>query len=236
MKKGKRILSIVFSLVFICVQFSSVYASSIYLDPLKVYKDRLMELNEELGTNYAICSDGTLSDKELEEFYQKMSMAEFDEYIYSLYQLDMENPVQEMTEDKVMEQFGTLDLASLNSAKEMEEESACSDFTTYDSSKKQKYYYTGFKPHCFTVDFATGVNSNGKKCYTGIRGMSYYSAAYPYYTIEGYAGSFKKNYRQANIAFQSFKYLSPGLIDTGIHYLDCIFKIYGVHVYASTTV
>lgn len=225
MKKVKRISSIIFSLIFICIPLSFVYASSISSDPLKVYKDRLIGLNEELGTNYAICSDGTLSDKELTEFYQKMSMTEFDEYIDSLHQLDMENPVQEMTEDKVMKRFGTLDLASLNSAEEMEEESACSDFTAYDSTKEQKYYYTGFKPYCFTVEFFTGVNSNSKECYTGIKGVSYYRKAYPYYTIEGYAGSFKKNYRQANITFQSLKYLSPGLKDTGIHYLNGTFKI-----------
>lgn len=92
MKKIKRhILTgfLVFALILTSV---SVAFASDDVD-LNLYRNRLEEINAELGTSYKIPDKEeikvtNMTYEELQQFYGEMSLEEFDQYIY---QLDSEN-------------------------------------------------------------------------------------------------------------------------------------------------
>lgn len=248
MKRIKKILSIFFSTVLLCTQSTVIGASTFNTDaadpdPLKIYKERLLGLNGELGTDYVIRSDGTLSYEEMVRFYQDMSIKEFDRYIYSLHRSDLAHPVPEIPEEKAIEQYKNMEI--YGSYEEIEETEAFGEETEafgiggetpYAAAtlKRQKFFYEGWEPRYFKVVFTLGTNVNGRKCYTGIKGMKYHSKTYPFYTIEGYGISFSKYYRKADLAFRSYRFLSPGLMDAHIYHLFCTFKVNGGAVYATT--
>ncbi len=62
-------------------------------DDLSVYRERLEEFNETHNTNYIIPDEPLEGNHESQiEFLTSMTLKEFDEYILSLYQLDLANP------------------------------------------------------------------------------------------------------------------------------------------------
>lgn len=114
MKNIKKTLSIFFSTVLLCTQSTVIGAPTFNTDtadpdPLKIYRERSIGSNGELGTDHVIHSDGTLSYEEMVRFYQDMSIEEFDGYIYSLYRSDLEYPVPKIPEEKIIEQYGSLE-------------------------------------------------------------------------------------------------------------------------------
>lgn len=206
-------------MALILCEFSFVGATS--SDPLKIYKERLTELNEELGTSYAIVSDGSMSDEEVVEFYKSMSMSEFDDYIYSLNQLDIQSSDGE-DEDVEFE------------VSEEEIETEDSEISTYASTQVQRYYYLGYEPNAFIYKWSIGRNSNNKKCYNYVTWSSCTgrdTGVYPSFDLIGTSNSYTHNYRRAHMSASYYKYLSATLMDTAIHTRKFVFRINGGDVY-----
>ena len=74
-----------------------VQAYSSSSDHLAKYQKRLDELNHILETGYALLPDRNISDEEMTGFLQGMTISEFDDYIYSLHDSDMEFKKNELS-------------------------------------------------------------------------------------------------------------------------------------------
>ena len=59
-------------------------------DPLIVYRKRLSELNNIFNTQYTLPSDDDVSYEKMVNFYLKMSISQFDDYIRSLSSVPLE--------------------------------------------------------------------------------------------------------------------------------------------------
>ena len=101
MKGFKNVIGIFISitLIFFSILPAQAYSSS--SDHLAKYQKRLDELNYILETGYALFPDRNISDEEMTGFLQGMSISEFDDYIYSLHDLDMEFKKNELTYSKI---------------------------------------------------------------------------------------------------------------------------------------
>ena len=97
MKGFKNVIGIFISitLIFFSILPAQAYSSS--SDHLAKYQKRLDELNHILETGYALLPDRNISDEEMTGFLQGMSISEFDDYIYSLHDLDMEFKKNELS-------------------------------------------------------------------------------------------------------------------------------------------
>lgn len=96
MQGFKNIKGIFISMTLIFFQIFSVQAGS-SSSPLAKYQKRLDELNHTLKTDYALLPDKNVSYEEMTAFYQNMSIAEFEDYIYSLHDSDMEFKKNELS-------------------------------------------------------------------------------------------------------------------------------------------
>ena len=97
MKGFKNVIGIFISitLIFFSILPAQAYSSS--SDHLAKYQKRLDELNHILETGYALLPDRNISDEEMTGFLQGMSISEFDDYIYSLHDSDMEFKKNELS-------------------------------------------------------------------------------------------------------------------------------------------
>ena len=82
----KKLLSTLLLTGIILFGSSAAYAQNASSDPLQPYKDRLEELNTELGTDLAIVAPENGSMEDAINFYTSMSMDEFDSYVKNAYE------------------------------------------------------------------------------------------------------------------------------------------------------
>ena len=214
MQGFKNIKGIFISMTLIFFQIFSVQAGS-SSSPLAKYQKRLDELNHTLKTDYALLPDKNVSYEEMTSFYQNMSIAEFEDYIYSLHDSDMEFKKNEMS---ITRQEIEIPNHSLKN-------------TESDNRRIQKFYYS--TDNYLYVDFKIKKDSNGKKLYDEVKKAGERHNSYPAYEVHGYSYTPCGNVEQAAITFTCTKYLSPYLTDTGNYHLSCIFKAGDGHVRAS---
>lgn len=152
MQKIKRhILTwfLVFALILTSV---SVAFASDDVD-LNLYRNRLEEINAELGTSYKIPDKEEIkvtgmTYEELQQFYGEMSLEEFDQYIY---QLDSENDRTKVIDVSVGSQISNPGIAP-----------AATDSTQY-------YYYSSSNSNYLAV-FTKIVQSGGITYYNSVTG------------------------------------------------------------------
>ncbi len=215
MREFKNVIGIFISITLIFFPILPVQAYSSSSDHLAKYQKRLDELNHILETDYALLPDKKVSDEEMTGFLQGMSISEFDDYIYSLYDSDMGFKKNELsiTRQKV-------DIPN-NSVKN----------TKSDDRQIQRFYYS--TDNYLYVAFRIKKDSNGKKLYDGVEKAGQRNNTYPAYEVYDYSYTPYKSAEQAAITFNCTKRLSPYLADTGSYHLSCIFKAGEGHVGAS---
>ena len=146
-----------------------VQAYSSSSDHLAKYQKRLDELNHILETGYALLPDRNISDEEMTGFLQGMTISEFDDYIYSLHDSDMEFKKNEMS---ITRQEIEIPNHSLKN-------------TESDNRRIQKFHYS--TDNYLYVDFKIKKDSNGKKLYDEVKKAGERHNSYPAYEVHGYS-------------------------------------------------
>jgi hypothetical protein len=206
-------------------------------DPLIVYRKRLSELNNIFNTQYTLPSDDDVSYEKMVNFYLKMSISQFDDYIRSLHQVDMKSK-REMSNSIQSE----ITIENNLTDKEVFGDGT-SGITTYAAQesgiKRHRLYYRpvyGGKDNFLFARFYVGKNSKGKKAYTGLEKTGSKIYSYPAYKNikKDFVYVFTNNNRKVICGFLCHRYISQYVMDATIYKITCTFAINGGHIHADT--
>lgn len=188
-KKIKSIAALVMAGVLILGQNSFAYAKE-EVNNLTPYQERLILLNDELGTDYVLSPTGDTTYDEMVTFYTNMSLDEFEEYIRDAY-------VAEQAFDKVVAQ-----------ETEMRKDD---DAVGYSTLEKQKYFYASNANYLYINAYTTTVS--GSTIYTGdISSAGSSISSYPAYKANSYSSSFSDDKKTVDISYSCVKCVSQNLI------------------------
>lgn len=175
-------------------------------DPLAVYKVRLLELNEEYGTDLGIPNEtATGGDySEIVDFYSKMTLEEFDEYMLSI----IDDSIYSSDDESIKTDNTDVGIAPAS------------------YSKTQFCYYNSSNKNALTVN-SNIQYSDGYDRYTSINSVSSSVVSYPAYKPYGYTYSFSNEYREMTVNFKVYNYYSSvAYISTPVT-ISAIFKATG---------
>lgn len=175
------------------------------------YEQRLQGINEQLGTQYKIPNaqeseaiGGNYQD--VVDFYTALSMEEFEQYIYQMYEMDKNDSSEDF--QKITMEAPAVEPRGI---------------------EQQNYYYSSSSNYLFIK--ANVITVSGVKYYNSVQ--SYGSSAaysYPYYKPMGFSYTPLADSRQLKCSFRCSKYLSSNLIDTAVHTLTVTFTAGGGNV------
>lgn len=214
MRRIKRSL-----IAFLCISTLLVFSSSFVTaetDSIQLYKDKLEEINTELGTNYRIpdADEVTVTGKtyaELEAFYQAMDLKEFENYIHELH---AEN-----------DQTRVIDI--------VQPMGPTSEITPSASDSIQYYYYSSSNNNYLAL-YTKVIISGGVTYYNSVTGYGYNSPArgYPYYVPFNMSYSVSSDSRKLTCSYSCAKYISQYIIDNINYTLRVTFTAGGGSLYA----
>lgn len=200
LKKHKLVVALVLVGLFIFRQNSLAYANQ-GVDSLAPYQERLILLNNELGTNYILSPTGDNTYDEMVIFYTNMTLDEFEKYIRDAYAAVQ--AFDEVVEQKICMQKNT-------------------PLICYSTLEKQKYYYASNDNYLYIDAYIE--TANGHKVYTGeINSAGYAIASYPAYKVNSYTSSFSNDKRTVDICYSCIKYASQNLIYNTTYTINVIY-------------
>lgn len=199
----RRLTNVVTIICALILAFSSAVSASAATeaDTLKMYNEKLADINEKLGTQYKIPTreELTATDmtfQELIDFYTTMTLEEFETYILEMHTKNMSD--NETRVQSIIVADGSA------SARATETE--------------QYYYYSSTNKNYFTLKSKI-VTVNNVAYYNSFVNAGYNSKAtgYPYYVPNSISYSVSNDSRQMTVSYYCAKYISATLIDTGYY-------------------
>lgn len=215
---------------------------------LRVYMDELSRINEELGTDYSIPVE-YFDDDELEEaeqFFLKMSIDEFRDYIYTAHY----NSINNVRSERKQSELGTEASADSFSegkavptvviskdsgiSQETINGTVCSAASSY-TLVTQRYYYDVSNAKNYLYLQAENFTMNGYPRYNTYDNFSggYFISSYPGYKATSCSISFSNYDRVAACIFACTKMLSKYVKDGEEKTLSCTFIAGGGDLYAT---
>ncbi|BCJ99711.1 hypothetical protein [Anaerocolumna chitinilytica] len=227
LKKG---ISIFLGLIlFFTVPVNNIFAAADNNLLLKPYVDELAKINKEFGTNYTFPTEENLlkngsSIQEMTNFYQNMSMDEFDAYIRGLYN----------TDNSIIKSVQNTIIAENN----FTESNIVSSTSSSTSTSTQKYFYGGQYNSNYLKITSTISNVNGTTyIYSSVDQYGQYHGSYPYYDPSvGLTQTFSTDRTKVSCTFKCVKYLSAYVQDGVIYNISCTFGAGQGDIYASSPI
>lgn len=177
-KKFKSIVALFMAVVLILGQNSYAFARA-EVNALAPYQEKLIFLNNELGTDYVLSPTEDTTYDEMVTFYTNMSINEFEKYVRDAYTAEQE----------------------FDKASGLETDMRKDDFPVgYSSVEQQKYYYAADFNYLYINAYTTKVS--GKTIYTGdIKSAGYYIDSYPAYKAERWTSSFSDDKKTVDMSY-----------------------------------
>ena len=203
MRKIQKLLSLLLVMTVLTsfLLLPSVKANAV--DALTPYREKLAELNMELGTSYAFPSEEQLAEcgetyADLIEFYTDMTLAEFRDYVLDAYQRAISSVDQTSAVNRAVaagNQSMVIDVAEPNA---------------YSST--QRYYYSLVNYNNLYIK-ATCYTGDGER-YSAVNSFGGSHTAYPYYDPTNMDKSFNTGRTKVTCTFHCLRYLAKNLLDT----------------------
>lgn len=198
--------------------------------PLSVYQNELDKINAQLGTNYGFPTEELLKIEgktidDVETYFQQMTLDEFRDYIYNIYQNGYYNPESDYSESDDGTAKYTFPVNT--------DDSQDANVGNRAYSSTQKYYYSGNTGKYLYIT-STVFYADGHDRYSSIDDSSYFhasSSGYPYYVVNNFNSSISTDKRTVSCLFSCYQYVAPYTIDTGIHNINVVFTANGGDVY-----
>lgn len=200
--------------------------------PLSAYQNELDKINAQLGTNYGFPTEELLKIEgrtidDVEKHFQQMTLDEFRDYIYNIYQNDYYNSENESndaeSEDEAIEYTFPVNT----------DDSQDANVGDRAYSSNQKYYYSGNTGKYLFIN-STVFYADGHDRYSTIDNCGYGhlpSSGYPYYVVNDFYSSISTDKRTVSCLFVCYRYTGDDIIDTGIHNVNVVFTANGGDVY-----
>lgn len=212
MKKNKIFKGIsLFILIAVCF-VSLPNISNAEENPMQAYEQKLVEINERLGTSYKIASEQELEGteityNELVAFYSEMSLAEFEEYILELHS---QNNQAEYLDSRIEYDNTTTNGLSRSA-----------------STNKQYFYYQSGSSNYIALT-TYNIIIGGTSYYQSVYSYSWSQAySYPYYKPTSISYTPSSDSRQLTCTFTCTKYISATVIQTTTNQLVTTFTAQG---------
>lgn len=210
-KKTRNILVVALSILLILGRSNSASENE-YDRLLESYQSVLDSLNIELGTDYVMSPSEGVSYDQMVEFYNEMTLDEFEQYIRNAHEAEKEI-------DKTI--------------KKPTEMRADSPTTSRSTLVQQKYCYS-LSNYLYIKAYMT-KNTSRKTIYTGtIASAGGSISAYPGYKVKSYTKSFSTDSSSVNVSYKCTKYLSENLISASLYTINVTYKAGGGNVYPTT--
>lgn len=220
MRKIQKLLSLFIFMAVLgnFVMFPFVKADA--ADVLAPYREKLAELNRELGTSYTFPSEEQLAAggetyADLVEFYSNMTLEEFRDYVVDAYQRAIASMDQTSAENRAV--------AAGNRAAVMDEA------VPYSYSSTQRYYYTLVNYNNLYIK-ATCYTGDGER-YSSVNSYGESHTAYPYLSPTEMTKSFNTGRTKVTCNFFCLRYLAKNLIDTEQEIVTIQFTAGGGNLY-----
>lgn len=212
---SKKFVSLSLICALLCTLFTVSTTVNAEEDSLAPYRTVLEEMNEQLGTDYALPTSTQMEDNgesytDLVEFYVAMSIDEFKDYVTTAYNNEMNDIKTDV--DNIIEN----------------EPEICPQAYT----KTQKYYYDTTGKNYLSIT-STAYTADGKERYSGIASYSYKGGAYPYYKPSSMSSSKSDGDTKLTCRFSCVKYIAKNLITATQYTVQVTFKASGGNVYTS---
>lgn len=210
----RRFISLYLVLMLLCTLFKGAVTVNAEEDSLAPYYAILEEINEKLGTNYAFSSEEQLMEmgesySDLVEFYTKMSMEEFKDYVQKAHKNATEYSNKVDCNVVVENNYEIEPLAY---------------------GKTQRYYYDTSGINYFYI-VSTLYSADGEERYSRIDENGYTSLSYPYYESVSMTHSYSSGNTEVTCTYIYKKVITPYLIDSTKYSLAVTFEASGGDVY-----
>lgn len=205
MRKTFTSLCLVLSLI--CVMLFSTTIVEASEDELTPYQDVLNTLNAQLGTHYAFPSEDDLTASgetynDVVEFYTAMSMDEFEEFVLSAHENEIQGIYTKITNKSQEDESEIMPLAF---------------------SKTQKCYYDTSGVNYISIT-STVYHADGKDRYSSINSYSKKCGEIPYYLPKSMTCKKSSDSTTVDCRFSCSKYIAPNLTDATTHVLEITFR------------
>lgn len=215
---SKKFVSLSLICALICTLFTVSTTVNAKEDSLAPYRTVLEELNVQLGTDYTFPTAEQMENNgecyvDLVEFYNKMSIDEFKDYVITAYdneKSDNMTEVSDITEDE-------------------------SEISPQAYTKKQKYYYDTTGKNYLFIN-STVYTADGKERYSSVDSYGHTEKAYPYYSPSSMSSSKSADFTKVTCTFSCVKYIAKNLINATNYTVKVTFKASGGDVYTSVEV
>ena len=214
----KKIISLSLIFTLLCSVFSVSITVNAKEDSLVQYRTVLEELNEQLGTDYAFPTKEQMKDNgesysDLVQFYSKMSIDEFKDYVIRAYNNEKNGRKTEVS-DIIKDE---------------------SEISPLAYTKRQKLFYdtTGKNYLYITSTFYT---ADGKERYSSVNSYGYIGGAYPYYLPSSMSSSKSSDFTKVTCTFSCVKYIAKNLIDATRYTVKVTFTAAGGDVHTTILV
>lgn len=220
MRKIQKLLSMLMVITVMTSFLLLPSAKANAVDVLTPYREKLAELNMEMGTSYAFPSEEQLAEEgesyaDLVEFYTSMTMAEFRDYVLDAYQKSIASVDQ---------------TSSVNRAVAAGNQSLVIDVAEpYSYSSTQRYYYTITNYNNLYIK-ATCYTGGGER-YSSVNSYGESHTAYPYFKPTAMDKSFNTGKTKVICIFHCVRYLAKNLLDTEMEAIIIQFTAGGGNLY-----